>query len=44
MGEAAYVEIHSESFQGMSDFGKNSQNIKALQAAMDEKLPQVAPH
>jgi uncharacterized protein (DUF1499 family) len=39
MGEAAYVEVRSESFQGVSDFGVNAANIHRLQAAMDEKLP-----
>jgi uncharacterized protein (DUF1499 family) len=39
MGEAAFVEIRSESFQGMFDTGINQKNIQMLQAAMDEKLP-----
>jgi hypothetical protein len=40
MGEAAFVEIRSESFQGLFDTGINVKNIQRLQSAMDEKLPQ----
>ena len=42
MGEAAYVEILSQSEQGLVEAGGNQKNIRKLQEAMDEKLPQTS--
>ncbi|GAB4462367.1 MAG: hypothetical protein OHK0029_29080 [Armatimonadaceae bacterium] len=40
-GKYTMVTIHSRSRVGSGDLGENARHIRALQAAMDDKLPRV---
>ncbi|HVK04101.1 MAG TPA: DUF1499 domain-containing protein [Armatimonadaceae bacterium] len=42
-GDAAAVRIRSRSRVGLGDLGENARHIRALQRAMDDKLPLASP-